>query len=497
MSVSEFLAANPWLAWSLGLILGYPLGVVILSEILDRLEQRGRSLGGPVRHLRNTTLPLLALLVFLQQMVGLPPHDTVVKVTYTFTLISVLFALLSFANVLLFTEASETSWRARVPKLLLDLSRAFFVFVGLGLVLAFVWQEDLKGLFAALGIGSLVIGLALQDTLGNLFSGIALLFEKPFTIGDTIRVGEHEGKVVGMTWRTTRIHSGGTNSIFVIPNLTLGKESIVNLTPPGNHTVLVPVSFSYDDPPNLVKQVMGETAAAVPGVLAAPPPAVTTTGYGDSAINYQVAFTVANYSAQREARNEFLSRVWYAARRHGLNIPFPIRTVYSYPMAPVATVTEPDRTYQELAAIPTLQVLPESDLQELSASSRVRHFARNELVVREGDRSAMLYLILAGEVLLTTPDEHGVEREVVRLSRGDFIGIRQVMLGQPSSTIARALTDLVLVAIPGDAAHRLFDRSPRLARDLGEIQEARRKATVQAKRSAADNFQGDGITEQT
>jgi small-conductance mechanosensitive channel len=491
MNSSAYLTANPWLLWSLGLILGYPLLVIVLSETLHRLEQRGRPLGGPVRHLRNITLPLLALMIFLQQLVGLPPHDTVVKVAYTFTLISVLFALLSFANVVFFAEANVTSWRARVPKLLLDLSRAFFVFVGLALLLAFVWQEDLKGLFAALGIGSLVIGLALQDTLGNLFSGIALLFEKPFAIGDIIRVGDREGKVVGMTWRTTRIHSGG-NSILVIPNLTLGKESIVNLTPPGNHTVLVPVSFSYDDPPNLVKQIMVETAATVPGVLAEPPPAVTTTGYGDSAINYEVAFSVTHYSAHGDARNEFLSRVWYTARRHGLNIPFPIRTVYSHQVDLAAeAATKPDRVGKELAALPTLQALPEAGLRELSEGSVIRHFARDELVIREGDRNAVLCLILAGEALISTPDERGMECEVARLSRGDFIGIRQVMLGQPSATNARALSDLVLVAIPGDAANRMLDRSPRLARDLGEIEEARRKATLQAKHRVPDNLQMD------
>jgi hypothetical protein len=242
--------------------------------------------------------------------------------------------------------------------------------------------------------------------------------------------------------------------------------------------------------------VQNPNAAAVPGVLADPPPAVTTTSYGDSAINYQVAFAVTNYPARWGARNEFLNRIWYAARRHGLTMPFPIRTVYSHQVDLAAeAATKLERVGKELAALPTLQALPESGLRELSADSVIQHFARNELVLREGDRNAMLYLLLAGEALLSTPDERGMEREVARLSRGDFLGIRQVMLGQPSSTNARALTDLVLVAIPGDAAHRMLDRSPRLARDLGAMQEARRKATLRAKRGGADHFQGDGATD--
>lgn len=134
-----------------------------------------------------------------------------------------------------------------------------------------------------------------------------------------------------------------------------------------------------------------------------------------------------------------------------------------------------------LARIPVLQGLPEEVVLELSASGALRRFARDEIVFREGDRGTTMYIVTSGDVLLTTPDQKGVEREVMRLSPGDFIGLSQVVLRQPNSVCARATTDLTLVAIPGEAASRLLNRSPRLASDLGEAQEARRKATLQAK----------------
>jgi small-conductance mechanosensitive channel len=483
MNFDEYLSANPWLGWGLGLSFGFPLCVVLLSEILHRLETHHRSLAGPVRHLRNISLPLLALLVFLQQLLALPPDDTAIKVVVSLVFVSVLFATLSFTNVLLFAEASVGSWRANVPKLFLDLSRAFFVFVGLGMVSGLVWDADLKAFFTALGIGSVVIGLALQDTLGNLFSGIALLFERPFSIGDVIRVGNQEGVVKEMTWRATWIHVTSTHAMLVIPNLALTKDHVVNLTRLGPHMVRVPLKFSHDDPPNTVKQALVTVAAAVPGVFATPPPDVITTGYADYTVEYEVTFTVKDYPAHWAVLNEFRTRVWYAARRHGLTMHFPVNQGGLQYEAIAGIAAQPAQTslWDTLAAVSSLQTMPETDLRELADISALQHYARDEQVIREDDASATLYLVMNGEVLLSATDKHGVEREVLRLGEGEYVGILQVMLGQPSTVTARALTDLVLLAIPGEAANRMLDRSPQLARDLGQSLEARRQAILQAK----------------
>jgi len=483
MNFEQAFSDYPWLAYGLGLTLGFPLAVVLLSETLQRLETRGRPLAGAVRHLRNLTLPLLALLILLRHMLGLPPSDTAIKLAYTGLSISLLYALLSLVNALLFAEASADSWRAHVPKLFLDLSRAFIVFLGLGLVSGMVWEADLKAFFTALGIGSVVIGLALQDTLGNLFSGIALLFEKPFAIGDVIRVGEQEGVVTEMTWRATWIKATKTHSMLVIPNLSLAKEQVVNLSRLGRHLVRIPLSFSHDDPPNRVKQTLLMTASALPGILKEPPPDAITKGYGEFAVDYEVTFSVRAYPERWALLNEFRSRIWYAARRNGLTLAFPLleemrrERMGDEPPQPIAE----DAVWEKLAAVATLQTLPTAELRELAGHSVLQHYARNERVIREGEPSATLYLVIEGEALLSTTDRQGFEREVARLGQGEYIGLLQVMLGQPSSLTVQAQTDLLLAAIPTDAAHRLLARSPHLARDLGQSLETRRQAIMQAK----------------
>ena len=486
MNLAESMQANSWLYWGLSITFGFPLVMVLLSEILHRLNSQGRPLYVPIRHLRNITLPLLAFLVFLEKIVGLPASDTVVKLVYTLVFISVLIALLTFANVMLFAEASATSWRARVPKLFLDLSRAFFVFVGLGLVLGMVWEADLKAFFTALGIGSVVIGLALQDTLGNLFSGIALLFEKPFAIGDVIRVGEREGIVKEMTWRATWIHVTSNNSLLIIPNLALTKEQVVNLSRQGKYLVCISLDFSLGDPPNRVKRALLETAASLPGILSEHEVEVTSNAYTNSAIQYEVSFAVSNYAQRCNAKNEFITRIWYAAQRHKLTIPFPTNTVYQYDMGEKAST---GTVMERLAGIATLQAMPAAEMKELSDACELQYFGRNELFIREGESGTTLYLIIEGEALLSAKDNKGIEREVARLGQGEYIGLLQVMLGQTSPFSARALTDVLLVAIPAEAANRMTDRSPRLARDLGQSIEARRHAILRAQEGHAGKVQ--------
>jgi small-conductance mechanosensitive channel len=482
MSFEESLAAYPWLVWSLGLIAGFPMAALLLSETLHRLEIRGHALAGSVRHLRNVTLPLLAILIFLKKMLDMPETETVCKLADTLLSVSVLFVLLSFGNVLLFAQASVDSWRARVPKLFLDLSGAFFIFLGLGLVSGLVWGADLKAFFTALGIGSVVIGLALQDTLGNLFSGIALLFEKPFAIGDVIRFGDQEGTVKEMSWRATWIHVTRTNTMLVIPNLALAKDRVLNLTRLGPHLARVGFNFSPDDPPNRVKQMLRLTAVDVPGVLESPAPFAITTGYNESAVSYEAVFAVNNYPAAASVSNEFRSRVWYVARRHGLRLAFPAldgRPGHS------KLPPETEDLAEILAGFGLLQGLPEPVLRALAQDSALQRFACQEFVLREGDVSATLYLIVEGEALLSTRDKRGIEREAARLERGEYISILQVLLGETSSVSVRALTDLTLLSIPATVANRLLEQSPQLARDLGQALEIRRQAILQAKEGRA------------
>ena len=174
------------LGWVLALVLGFPLAMLVLGEVILRLERRQWPMAGPMRILRSWVLPSLALFVFLVQVIQRPRTDIIVRISEMLLWMTLIYAALTLLNVILFEDAPEGSWQAKVPQLFRDLGRFVLVLVGAAIVLSTVWGADLGSLLTALGVGSLVIGLALQDSLGNIFSGVSLLFEQPFSLGDWI-----------------------------------------------------------------------------------------------------------------------------------------------------------------------------------------------------------------------------------------------------------------------------------------------------------------------
>ncbi|MFM7440317.1 MAG: mechanosensitive ion channel family protein, partial [Snowella sp.] len=180
---------NSILPWAIALIVIFPSLILVLGELIHRYQKEDKPLAVTLQIIRNLVLPVLALMLFLQKVLQLSLTSSLVKGIQTLFWICLIHASLSLVNVVLFEQAESNTWRSRVPKLLIDLSRLILILVGTAIVLATVWNADLAGLATALGVSSLVIALALQDTLGSVMSGIALLFERPFSVGDWLKVG--------------------------------------------------------------------------------------------------------------------------------------------------------------------------------------------------------------------------------------------------------------------------------------------------------------------
>jgi small-conductance mechanosensitive channel len=145
-----------------------------------------------------------------------------------------------------------------VPKLLIDLARLFLILLSTAFVLGSVWNADLAGLVTALGVSSLVIGLALQDTLGSVMSGIALLFERPFSVGDWLELDGVVGQVIDINWRAVRLLTL-EQEMVVIPHKLISSTMIRNFTQPNRiHAERIRIGFSYNHPPNLARQVLKE-----------------------------------------------------------------------------------------------------------------------------------------------------------------------------------------------------------------------------------------------
>lgn len=138
----------------------------------------------PVALVRNYLVPLGALLALLVPVAEVSAEDPMVRVIYTAFGFMLLVLLLSGLNVTFFQSAPQGSWRGRIPTIFVDVARFLLIGAGLALILSYVWGAKIGGLFTALGVTSVVIGLMLQNSVGQIVSGLFMLFEQPFRIGD-------------------------------------------------------------------------------------------------------------------------------------------------------------------------------------------------------------------------------------------------------------------------------------------------------------------------
>src|SRR6185295_15081884 len=195
-------------------------------------------------------------------------------------------AIMGVINNMVFESARPGTWQKNVPRLLRDVLRLLLVGIGLAMVYSFVWGREIGGAIATLGVTSIVVGLALQEPLGNLFSGLVLLMERPFEVGETIEVGGITGEVKEVNWRSAHIEKMG-GAIQVVPNSTLNKETIVNYSrPTPTRMETIEIGFSYQDPPYKVREALRELLLQTDGVLETSNMSVATVSYDDYSIRY-------------------------------------------------------------------------------------------------------------------------------------------------------------------------------------------------------------------
>jgi len=196
-------------------------------------------------------------------------------------------------------------------------------------VLLRLWFPDLSlgPLLATSAVTSLVLGLALQPILGNLFAGIVISLEKPFRLEDWIKVGQVEGRVVEITWRTTHVRTRDNDNL-IIPNGKIAEEYVLNFYYPNQmHLARVFVGAHYAAPPYRVRRALLECVPGVDGTLEKPSPDVYIKEFGDSSIRYELRVWIKDVADIDRIKSDLTARIWESFKRHGISIPFPTRTL--------------------------------------------------------------------------------------------------------------------------------------------------------------------------
>jgi small-conductance mechanosensitive channel len=188
-------------------------------------------------------------------------------------------------------------------------------------------QLDIAPLLATSAVTSLVLGLALQPILGNFFAGIVISLEKPFRLNDWIKVGDHDGRVVAINWRTTHLRTRDNDNV-VIPNLRIADDRILNYYyPHPMHLEKVRVGIHYDTPPYRARRALLECPPGVAGILDKPSPEVYVASFDDSAVVYELRVWIEDVAQANRIASDLRSRIWEELKREGIAIPYPTRTV--------------------------------------------------------------------------------------------------------------------------------------------------------------------------
>jgi small-conductance mechanosensitive channel len=479
--------------WAISTILGFPLLMVVLGEITEHLERRKNAFAQPLKNFRNLFLPLLVLYVILTRLANLDSTNVVVRIIQTAFWIALIYTALSILNTLLFANARANSWQAKIPKLFVDVSRSILVLVGIAIILSTVWGANLANIIAALGFGSFALAFALQNVVGNIFSGLMLTVEQPFALNEWIEVGDVRGKVAQINWRSVHLETP-SGDLVIIPNSEIAGNSFTNLSRPKPiYEKEISISFSYDDPPRKVVQLLRETAMKAPHVI---PESVWVrlSSYGDFAINYTIGLSAPTMSQSVLMHGEFMMRLWYVAKRNNLNMPYPIAANIEYTVSALTPQEQTAQITNLLREIPSLSRLDPRVLEKIVEIGHVLDYCGGEVIIPLDSPLEGLYFIVAGEVQLTTPNLGAVElangansRLILgQLSKGEFFGEQAcLMTEQLSDFVALALTDVQLFMVDRTDLERILNESPRLAQQIAEVMEVRRRTSSQLKLSKA------------
>ena len=452
------LLRSSWFYWAIGIAIGFPIVLIALTEWQHSLRRRDSKLIGPVSLLRNFVAPLGALLIAMIGATQIPARATPVRLVGTMVAVGVLMLLLSGIKNSVFVSAPEGSWRRRMPAIFVDVVRFGLIAVGAGLIFAYIWGANVGGLFTALGIGSIVIGLTLQNSVGQVISGLLMLFEQPFAIGDWIETDKISGRVVEVNWRA--VHLQTSRGIQIIPNSVLAGQSFANLSRPADHhTIRIVNVFAVEDRPDQVCDMLTRVAAELPQCH--PDRTPTAAPVGD--LKYRTKIPLRTPADDSAAEALFRRWIWYAARRDGLHLDeaddvFTDRQLVAQAIRNVVA--------------PTLHLNADQQA-EMAGHAVIERFGAGELILGTDVVPEAMSFIVSGTVLLTAEAADGSRTEAGTLEAGAYMG-QSTLVRRPTAGSHFALDEVTVVRVERDAIEKVVQQNPLLLQEFGRSIEERR-----------------------
>ncbi len=358
---------------------------------------------------------------------------------------------------------------AAVSTIFRDVATLVTYFLIILSVLRYTLDINVTSLVATSAVLTAIIGLALQDLLGSVISGLVLELEAPFSRDDWIHVGTFEGQVLEVGWRTTKIRTR-VNEVVTLPNTYLAREPVVNYSRPDPyHGDTLRFEAAYEASPHSVKQAVLGVLLAEASVQRHPAPEVRTTQYDDSGIQYEVRYWLTEFGELERIRDRIMTNLWYALRRANVRIPFPARDLFVYSQAP-ASVLDGGDVAATLRRVPLFGPLADHSLDQLATQVHRLAFGAGEVVVREGDPGDSFYVIERGAVAVVIGRQNGsAGRTIAKLGADDFFGEMSLLAGEPRSATVVAQSDVTVLEVSRAAFQQIVLGDPEILEPISQI----------------------------
>ncbi len=442
-------------------------------------------------------LPLSLLGVFVvSEAVRLfaPVEPALLKPVRVIGLFAALVASARSLVLLLFSSRLTMRWAAALPAIFKDI---FQVLLYLGAVMGTLRAAGLEpsSLLTTSAVLTAVVGLSLQETLGNLFSGLAIQAQRPFEVGDWVQFDADNtavGQVIEISWRATKVLTLDRVEI-IVPNATIAKSALRNFTKPTpTSRRTIRVSAAYAMPPAKVKAALAEAVVGIPHVLTTPAPLILLTEYADSGINYEIRYFTDDFRLADITDATVRERIWYALGRAGVSIPFPQVDVHMSHVTDETKKAEAaraiDRRDLALRYVNLFDLLPATLHRQLAERSHVRLYAPGETIIRQGEPGSELFVVLEGEVTILVSAGERTSAEVARLAKGEFFGEMSLMTGQARTATVRAAEPTEVLVVPHEPFKDLLGGRPELIERLS-LMLAQRKLELEQRNSKESEWQ--------
>ncbi|CAD6534048.1 hypothetical protein LMG27952_02871 [Paraburkholderia hiiakae] len=326
--------------------------------------------------------------------------------------------------------------------------------------LAFVLELPVRGLVATSGALAIVVGLAIQSTLSDVFAGIVINTTEPYEVGNWVSIDGVEGKVLEMNWRATHLLTG-QGDVIIVPNAVAAKAKITNSSRPAAlHGLTITLEITPEARPGVVLDALGLALKGTRAVLADPAPSVLVKGACVQSMSYEVIAFVDDMGKKSAVANELYDLCYRHLAAAGIELRAP-----GEPRARDLAVDLRDRRIGVLRRVQLFGALPPDDLARLAQALTCHAYEAGEVLITPGTVSDLLMIVDSG-VLSTVASKGEEQIEVARLGPGETCGEDGLLAGIPARVTISALTNSVLYSVKKDALTPLFKSNPEIVHSM-------------------------------